>query len=360
MRVAQITPNGYFNYGNILQKFALQHTLKKFADHVETLWNSDRIIFSETDLKAVSSHSCVINKERRDWEKKFTCFEAVRQSKFKDFENLYIKTRFDIPYLEDLVDEYDFFVIGSDQVWNPKWIKSYSFLNFVPREKRIAYAASIGAPEIPDEKKEVFKSGISGFDYVSVREENAAKLIKELTGQTAPVLLDPVFLPSKEEWLSVAQKPTWFKEKYQRGFVLTYYLRRLPPPEIKALAKKLDLPVINLLDTKNYNHFTVGPAEFVWLFANSSLTFSNSFHGVSFSILFKRPFINLEVSNDKGGVSMYSRITSLLKLFGLEDRTQMLADPLKIDFTRRDEVLPFERARAFKFLSEALLGGGTI
>lgn len=158
----------------------------------------------------------------------------------------------------------------------------------------------------------------------------------------------------KEEWLAVAQKPTWFKEKYQRGFILTYYLRKLPPPEVKTFADKLGLPVINLLDVENFNHFTAGPAEFVWLLANSSLTFTNSFHGVAFSVLFKRPFINLELSNDPLGVSMSNRITSLLKLFGLADRTQMLAEPLKIDFTRREEILPIEREKAFKFLSEAL------
>ena len=353
MRIAQFTMTGYFNYGNMLQKFALQHTLKKFADFVEIIWDTNRTFFSETGSKPVAQ--CVINKRRRDWEKKFSRFEAVRQSKFKDFENLHIPTRFNIPYLEDIADEYDFFVIGSDQVWNPNWNKPYCFFDFVPHEKKIAYAASIGAPAIPDEKKEFFRRGISDFNYVSVREENAANIINDLTGQRPPVLLDPALLLTEKEWLSVAQKPTWFKEKYSRGFVLTYYLRNLPPPQIKTLATELDLPVINLLDTENYNHFTVGPAEFVWLFANASLIFTNSFHGLAFSILFKRPFIDLEISGDKKGVSMSSRITSLLKLFGLENRIKIPDEPLNIDFTRREEVLPLERARAFKFLSEALL-----
>ena len=40
MRIAQLTILGYYNYGQTLQKFALQHTLKKFADSVEVLWHS--------------------------------------------------------------------------------------------------------------------------------------------------------------------------------------------------------------------------------------------------------------------------------------------------------------------------------
>ncbi|MBE8952425.1 MAG: polysaccharide pyruvyl transferase family protein [Quinella sp. 1Q7] len=149
----------------------------------------------------------------------------------------------------------------------------------------------MGNTTIPDEKKELFRRGISDFNYVSVREENAATLINELTGQTPPAVLDPVMLLTENEWLAVAQKPTWLKEKYRRGFVLTYYLRKLPPPEVKTLADELNLPVINLLDPLNYEHFTMGPAEFIWLFMNASLIFTNSFHGVALSILFKRPFV---------------------------------------------------------------------
>ena len=193
-----------------------------------------------------------------------------------------------------------------------------------------------------------------------MREEEAVKIINELTGQTPIVLLDPVFLLNKEEWLSVAQKPTWFKEKYQRGYVLTYYLRKLPPPAVKTLAKELDLPIINLLDPQNFNHFTVGPSEFIWLFAHASFIFTNSFHGISFSILFKQPFFNHEIGNDPLGTSMSNRIVSLLELFGLSDRRLLeekiltAKEALTIDFSRRDEVLPLERMKAFNFLSEAL------
>lgn len=351
MKIAQLTLDGYFNYGNILQKFALHHTLKKFADFTEVLWASDRKFFPE--IGGNPSVQCVLNRERHDFWLLFRLKEAVRQSKFRDFENLYIRTRFDLPYLEDVADEYDYFVVGSDQVWNPEWFSPQIFLEFVPREKKISYAASIGTSSIPDDHKEIFRRGIADFNYLSVREEDAVKIIRELTGRTPIILPDPVLLLKENEWLAVSQKPTWLKEKYQRGFILTYYLRKSPPPEIKTFAAKFNLPTINLLDTENFNHFTTGPAEFIWLFANSTLTFTNSFHGVAFSILFKRPFINLEVVGDNEGVTMSNRIATLLKLFGLEDRSTMLAEPLKIDFTRREEILSLERRRAFKFLLEA-------
>ena len=358
MRIAQLTRLGYNNYGQVLQKFALNHTLKKFSDFVEVLWFSSNSLFSE--VGSASRYPQIIKHEGRlDWQQKFFRFESVRQSKFKDFENLNIPTRFNFPYPEDIADEYDFFVVGSDQVWNPGSLPPNIFLNFVPREKKITYAASFGVNAIPDEKKELFRRGISDFNFISVREENAIEIIKNLTGRSSLLVLDPVLLLTADEWLTVAQKPTWFKGRYSRGYVLTYHLSKLPPLQCRELAEKLDLPVINLLDTENFNHFTIGPAEFVWLFANASFVFTNSFHGMAFSTLFKHPFVlnGLRSKNDQ-------RLLSFLKLFGLGNRFNP-ADPMNIDFTHRNEILPVERARAFKFLSEAfginplekLLGG---
>ena len=358
MRVAQLTLDGYFNYGNILQKFALHHTLKKFADFTEVLWTEKNNFLPETG--EVSGLPFIMKKERADCWRTYFIREGVRQAKFKDFETLHVRTRFDLPYVEEIADDYDYFVVGSDQVWNPYGLPPYRFLEFVPREKKISYAASIATPVIPKQIVEYFRQGVLTFEHISVREEGAVKIISDLTGRTPLLMPDPVLLLTEDEWLAVAQKPTWFKEKYSRGYVLTYYLRKLPPPEVKTVADKLNLPVINLLDFYNYNHFTIGPAEFIWLFANASLIFTNSFHGVAFSILFKRPFLNREIENDSEGVSMSLRIPSLLKLFGLEDRkvstneNRKLDELLSVDFTRRDEVLPVERDKAFQFLSTVL------
>ena len=356
MRVAQITLDGYFNYGNILQKYALQHTLKKFTDSTVVLYHKDCNQFHKNGYWAHLKPTSPIleNPQRYDY------YEAIRCSKIKEFEERYIDTRFDFVYLADVVDEYDYFIVGSDQVWNPSWINDKYFLRFAPREKRIAYSASIAMPSIPKEKTKQFYKGISGFDYLSVREEGAIKLIKKLTGQEAILVADPTLLLTPEEWLAVSRKPAWLKEKYERGYILTYYLRKTPPPELKDLSKKLNLPLVNLLDNKNYWHYVTGPEEFIWLFANASLIYTNSFHGAVFSILFQKPLVNREIIDDKDGSKMSLRIPSLLKMFGLENRIAKPENDFKIDnlmeidYSSRDEVLTAEREKAFKFLSDAL------
>lgn len=344
MKVAQITLNGYFNYGNILQKYALHKTLGKFVEDTEVLWFNINNFTPEVDVRRCS------------------CYESARMTKFKEFHERYIKTRFNLPYIEETADEYDFFVVGSDQVWNPNdYTIPYPmrFLEFVPREKKLAYAASIATPKIPDKFKEYFRQGISSFDYISVREEGAVKIIEELTGKTPLLVLDPVLLLTVDEWKKIARPPSWFNEKYSRGYILAYYIHSATPPEIKSIADKVNLPLINLLDSKNFNHYLIGPEEFIFLWLNASLIYSNSFHGITFSILFKRPFINLDY-DDSVTKSMSLRIPGLLKMFGLENRvtTSMnnyrVESPLEIDFSTCDKVLPLERAKAFKFLTNAL------
>lgn len=159
MRVAQLTLNGYFNYGNILQKFALHHMLKKFADFAEVLWTDTNNFLPETGEKTQPQFE---NHENRPdcWHQYFMR-EAVRQNKFKNFENLHIRTRFDLSYLENLADEYDFFIIGADQVWNPFAPFPNKFLEFAPREKRITYVFNVNFARrnevLPLEREKSFK-----------------------------------------------------------------------------------------------------------------------------------------------------------------------------------------------------------
>lgn len=51
MRIAQLTLNTYDNYGNMLQKFALHYTLRKFADFVEVLWQYTDVNFPPAELE---------------------------------------------------------------------------------------------------------------------------------------------------------------------------------------------------------------------------------------------------------------------------------------------------------------------
>ena len=365
-RIAQLTLNSYVNYGTTLQKYALQQVLNQFADFTESLWFQDMQFYPESGVVGYLQKSFPDDCDEIS-EKKYTYRAMIFANKFREFENRYIKNRFELPYIEDIADEYDFFVVGSDQVWNPAFcIKSsynFLFLNFAPREKRIAYAADIGFSRIYDTIKEKMRNGISGFDNISVRDENSFKIVKELTGKDSTIVMDPTLLLNAEDWLKIALKPSWIDEKYSRGYILTYYLRYYAPDFINDWAKKLNLPVINLLDFHNHWHYTVGPDEFIWLIANASLIFTNSFHGVALSINFKKPFFVYDFPLDEWGIygfKIYQRIPYLLKKFELQNRIMKktknynVNSLFDIEYPNYDEILVQWRKQSLDFLSSAL------
>ena len=108
---------------------------------------------------------------------------------------------------DDLSDQYDYFITGSDQVWNPNYLygSSIYFLAFAPKHKRIAFAPSFGVSEIKPEYVERYKEWLSGMHRLSVREDDGAKIIKRINRKRRPVLVDPTMLLTKEKWLSIAK-----------------------------------------------------------------------------------------------------------------------------------------------------------
>lgn len=347
MRIAQLTLNTYENYGNMLQKFALYYTLKKFADFVEVIWHCQTTNFPPAELE--------FNRLRVDNVRNIA-FRCVKENKCKEFSDANIRTRFDVPYIEDIGDEYDFFVVGSDQVWNPRFEFPSRFLEFAPREKRISYAASIAVADLPDNVREYYRRGISEMAHVSIREQEGCDLVEKITGKRPIQVLDPVFLMTAKEWRKFSRRPTWLN---QDRYLLTYFFSGNPPASVRTLAARLNLPLINLFDMNNFNHYSTSPDEFLYLIDHAALICTESFHGTAFSTIFKRPFVLCSGSN-KQSIKIFSRINSLLTLFNLTERAFSenapigIVEPFEINYTRRDEILPVECAKAFNFLSEAL------
>lgn len=166
MKVAIITINDNDNYGNRLQNYALQQFLsnKIKIEEVDSIWY-DLEYTSKTKVDIFSWKLWIkylINwKNIRKYLKEFYLKDNIRMYNIGKFTNR-INTVFDLKIKDNLSREYDYFIVGSDQVWNPNfWSKkcdhaNIRFLKFAFKEKRIAYAASIAIPEIPKNKEQFF------------------------------------------------------------------------------------------------------------------------------------------------------------------------------------------------------------
>lgn len=366
IRIAKFTLDGYSNYGNVLQNYALQQVLSRYAYKVDTIWmqpyNFMPEIWWEWSWKEYIKYLINWRNYRTDIINGHVGREMARQTKIRDFSDRYISYhRVALANLANQMKQYDYCIVGSDQVWNPHCGNYHQFfLGFVPEEKRLSYAASISTMEIPAEEHDFFVQGLKGMKTLSVREQAGADLIEQLTGRKAEVHVDPTLLLTADEWRSVSRRPTWY---HGGEYLLTYFLGRRPA-QIDAIAKELGLEVVNLLDEDLYEHYVTGVDEFLWAIDHASLVYTDSFHGSVFSILFQTPFVVCDrYGTGKGDVSekMGSRLDTLLGYFGFQERrTNELKDyrienPLQPPAWKRCEpVLVRERARSDEYLRRVL------
>lgn len=218
MKIGIVTIIDYKNYGNRLQNFAMQELLKSLGAEVETIVNNsidpnkDNAVFLKyvTRMKVLGVRGIIyriIEKIKGDPKEKLLSEKKQKFKEFSKFSKAYFKeTDYNVdPFnMSDvLIDQYDFFVAGSDQIWNPifRHGSSFDFLAFAPRDKRIAYAPSFGISYIPYKYKDAYTEWLNGFSYLSVREDAGAQIIESLTSKKVPVLVDPTLLLTKEEWI---------------------------------------------------------------------------------------------------------------------------------------------------------------
>ena len=180
--------------------------------------------------------------------------------------------------------------------------------------------------------------------------------MKDLLGKDVPVLIDPVMMLSKDEWLEVSKKP---RVDCSKPYILKYYLEdELEEDKIDVWAKKNNYEVYELLNDQIPELYSAGPGEFISLISNATLICSDSFHCIAFSIIFSKPFI---VYNRRGkDTYMSSRLDTLLKKFGFQNRWKHLlneSEYLNCDYELVEELLKTEQQKFAEYISAVLNRG---
>ena len=265
-------------------------------------------------------------------------------------------------------DKFYAFISGSDQIWNVSspYLDPMLYLEFSPKNKRIALAPSFGIDEIPYYEKKNLAKRLNGYAFLSVRENSGVKIIRELTGRSAHLILDPTLLVSKEEWINFTEK-----KKINKGkkYILAYFLNepnQIAIELIKKLILDLNCELIVLpYDFKNYKKlgeykfYSAGPKEFINLINESEFIVTDSFHGVAFSINLNKNFIVVE-RDYIGSIKQNERIITLLEKCGLENRfftTYKKTVNLKsIRYSEINTLLKRERINAENYILNSLKG----
>ena len=376
MRLAIISLPLHVNYGGILQSYALKKELENMGHEVSVIDRKVKMPFPKW-WKAPFVYMNRAMKQAKGCDGTPEVFREYRYRKEIPVLGRHLKRFIDAEIDPIMIDSYkdirkgdfDGFVVGSDQVWRPRYFGRVedAFLDFARGwdVKRVAYAASFGTDnlELEPETMRICADLLADFDAVSVREDSAVKMCDEwLDCDNAVHVLDPVMLSDVAEYHRIAEASNIHRA---HGKVMTYILD--PSDNKKAVTELVkswtgkeieDFSVNPHERTKPVEERVVPPVE-EWLagFADADFVVTDSFHGCVLSLLFHKPFI--AVGNGQRGMS---RMSSLLDMFGLGQRLVHGIDPeddgefflTQPDWDSVDRTLEEQRNASRAFLEKAL------
>src|SRR5690554_927064 len=376
MKIGILTQPLHNNYGGLLQAYALKETIESLGHEViiinrrvkesseirrcasilknKILGNklSPSILLSKSDKKTISQNTI-----------------AFREKYIPNLSKLITNDR-EMKSLNTL--GFDGYIVGSDQSWRPKYspsIQNY-FLDFAQNEtnlKRLTYSVSFGVSnwEFTQLDTKACASLVKKFDAISVREDSGIELVKNYLDCEATHLVDPTMLLNKADYTKITENE---KVEKSEGTLKVYVLDRTQEKMdfFSSLEAKLGLKQFQIMPDKRLNLDKVTdikdliyphPAKWLKGFQDAEFVITDSFHGTVFSILYNKPFIAL--GNERRGMS---RFTSLLKMFGLQDRLvlDLKADGAMelleqtVDWQQVNEILRREREKAMNFLKDNL------
>ena len=369
------------NYGAELQAFATQHALQQMGYDAEII---DYLYFINPRHKKTKGSKPNFKMPMKlrlivtlypwlQWYKKFKQDKdtlKLREERFNSFHKE--NTRFYKEYrtaesLRSSQMDYDVYVAGSDQVWNPNNYTSLDpyFLKFAPQGKtKISYASSFGVGVLPEHTRSYYKDALKDSNAISVREENAVQLVEDVAGVKAQWVLDPTLLLTGEEWIKYGK----VVEGIPDTFVLIYEVT--PCAYVKQLAlkvaKDLGCKVVRIncdasrqeADDEVLNIMAAGPAEFIWLFSQASMVVTNSFHGTAFSLNMQKDFFVVTPERKQNN----SRQKSLLRLLNQENRLIVEGAPIpakdkfSVNYSTVNPLLAEAREKSINFLKGAIDG----
>lgn len=359
------------NYGSILQAYALQQKLNSIPgisyeiinQFGKKIWSFDNLI---DKLRTIGVRRTFF---RFFW--KF-CFpklknRSIKIQKFTDEKMIVSDKQYSESTISDANREYDAFICGSDQIWNPTLtdIDGMYWLNFANEDKiKCSYAPSIGVDSVTKEEERAIQERLNQFRAISCREESGTKLINKIMGKTVcQTVLDPTLMIDRKVWDGLCQV-----NQYDYPYVFVYMLRgtkrQRQMTEEFAKEKNLKIVTIPFMETEytvwydlmfgDIKVWDAAPDEFITLIQNAEYVFTDSFHSSVFSILYHVPFYTFP----KIGKAQVNRLTDLQEMFGISGRmiteNMRVEDLLRmpdIDWEKVDKILERKRHESVLYLN---------
>lgn len=308
MKIGLITIYGVPNYGSVLQAFATQKIIEQLG-HECVIIKYD--YYREQERNKKRTVKGII----RDFLLEY--WPTLKTSKLRRFRNQNYRFTKELKSIHELQqndwNSFDAFMVGSDQVWNTKYLYGNPafLLTFTPEDKpKISFSSSFALKQLPKEYINLYKTELSKFCALSVREQNGVDIINQdlQINKNVKVTLDPTLLLDKEQWVSLSTSQNNYKKPYILLYLWTYafeprpyfervveYFQRKTGFEVRVLEghRYLDDLKVSFIDN---NRASI--QEFIQLFAKAELVITSSFHGTAFAANFGKPLISIVPNGD--------------------------------------------------------------
>lgn len=300
MKTGILTFHRAHNYGAVLQCYALQEILRRRGHEVHVIdyrqpWIEEFYkLFSKSMFCGAEGLSGKFSYLRKNLKKFLKA--PLRARHFSMFRLGFLDMS--MPCTDDIPQDYDCYVIGSDQLWSLHCLGGKIDEVYFGRFRRMPGSRIVGYAISADMKSvEAIEADLplltAGFDALSMRERETAERTATASGRTCDVCLDPTLLTDKELWMPLISH-RWERRRY----VLVYEVRRKDEDKglLRRKAEQLasQMGGCEVIDLSDVNHPVT---DFVSLFRYASYVVTTSFHGCVFSLIFERPFYALPLWN---------------------------------------------------------------
>lgn len=345
MRVGILTFHNIPNIGALLQAYSLCVVIRKFQVDCDIIdYTCDNIRKRELQCPKQGSFVKDLMVRFFVWPKEKRKIKECQT--FMKNHKIYSRKHYTIENLRELNTDYDILISGSDMIWNldvtgNDW--SY-FLDFADSNiSKFSYGSSIGGKWGNEDMNKV-RMLLSRYDRLSVRESDTCELIRKL-GLDCSLVVDPTMLLAPDFWLGLTSTPS------ENNYVLVYFptVENLKAAKDYARKNKKRVLVMNwyrkIKGVKNISPDS--PIDWLTYIRYADAVFTDSYHGMLFSIYYNVPFW---IGNDG------NRITSFLQAFGLDNR-MINNDPYfesQIDFERSKKIMGDLRRESIKYIKDII------
>jgi len=367
MKIGIFTFHCAANYGAVLQTYCLQEVLKGMGHDVYVIDYRPAYLLEpyKTFLYHSNSFSSCLAKCKGFVR---ACLVApIRWKRNKNFSK-FIHSRLNLYHLDlnDESNDFDVFVFGSDQIWNPKITCGFDkvYLGDFPAakgKKLIAYAASVGSvSNLVGEDVNYFLSRLRCFDNVFVREKSLSEFLGNKLSEKFEIVFDPVLLAGPTIFYELLDLYGDIKGKQEGKYLLLFQLDRNDKVAhyanfVAKIGKFKMIEVVTMSESiwSNKIKQSVSIEKLLYYFVNSSYIITSSFHGTALSFLFNKQFNTISINK---GID--ERALSLLKCFNLSCRMLKVNDEISfdlIDYKSINDLYKKKRLESYSLLNESLL-----